>query len=187
MQPIQGGATPQSNDVIRFTPAVRADATRIAALVNSAYRGEASRRGWTTEADFLDGQRTDAAVIAEIIAQRDQWIVIGEHDGAIVGSMHLEKSAGGICYLGMFAIRPDLQARGLGKRFMAHAERFARERLGCARMRMQVITLRTELIAWYERRGYRHTGERGRFPYGDERFGIPLRADLEFEVLEKPL
>jgi len=52
---------------------------------------------------------------------------------------------------------------------------------------MTVIRQRPELIAWYERRGYRLTGERRSFPYGDERFGQPNRDDLEFVVLEKTL
>jgi len=171
---------------VHFRNAGAQDAPAIAALVNSAYRGDASRAGWTTEADFLDGQRTDVAAIRDILSSPDQWIVLAEYAHAIVGSMHLEKT-GGVCYLGMFTVRPDLQARGIGRRFLAEAERLAHAELGCRTIRMLVITLRSELIAWYERRGYRRTGARGRFPYGDERFGIPLRDDLEFEVLEKAL
>ena len=55
-----------------------------------------------------------------------------------------------------------------------------------AALRMTVIDVRDELIAWYERRGYRRTGIRKPFPYGDTRFGVPRRDDLRFEVLEKP-
>lgn len=173
-------------DDVRFRKAGPQDAPRITALVNSAYRGETSRNGWTTEADFLDGQRTDVAAILDILTSPDQWIVLGERAHEIIGSVHLEKS-NAVCYLGMFNVRPDLQGRGIGRRFLAEAERVARTELGCDTMRMLVITLRAELIAWYERRGYRRTGARGRFPYGDARFGIPLRDDLEFEVFEKLL
>jgi hypothetical protein len=52
---------------------------------------------------------------------------------------------------------------------------------------MTVIQVRDTLIAWYERRGYSLTGETKPFPYGDDRFGRPLRNDLHFVVLEKTL
>lgn len=87
----------------------------------------------------------------------------------------------------MFAVRPELQGGGLGKVIIAEAERTAQETWGAREMRMTVIRQRSELIAWYERRGYRRTGQLTPFPYGDERFGIPQRADLEFELLVKPL
>ena len=86
----------------------------------------------------------------------------------------------------MFAVDPAEQAgSGLGKRVLAEAERIAREEWRCRAMRMTVIVQREELIAWYGRRGYRRTGDYQPFPYGDERFGIPRRDDLRFEVLLK--
>jgi ribosomal protein S18 acetylase RimI-like enzyme len=172
---------------IAFRTAAKQEAQSIADLVNSAYRGESSRAGWTTEADFLAGQRTDTQAIEEIIASPTQWFLLGERDGTLLGSVCLERVSPLLCTFGMFAVRPEFQARGIGKRFMTEAERFARAQLGCSAMRMLVITLRSELIAWYERRGYRRTGELDVFPYGDERFGIPLRDDLQFEVLTKNL
>jgi ribosomal protein S18 acetylase RimI-like enzyme len=175
------------NDKIRFRKAALQDTQRIVELVNSAYRGECSRKGWTTEADFLGGQRIDAAMIEEMFSSASQWILLGERGDGLVGLFNLERVNPGVCYFGMFAIRPDLQSQGIGKRLMVEAEQFARDELGCSTMRMLVITLRLELIAWYERRGYRRTGERQSFPYGNERFGLPLRDDLELEVLEKRL
>jgi predicted N-acetyltransferase YhbS len=173
---------------MRLHKAPLPDAARIAALVNSAYRGKSSRQGWTTEADFLDGQRTDTAAIEEILSTSNQCILVAERGGELIGSVHLEKINAEIChFFGMFVIKPVLQAQSLGKRFMAEAERFARIDLGCSIMQMLVISIRAELIAWYERRGYRRTGERRPFPYGNERFGVPLRDDLEFEVLAKTL
>ncbi len=177
----------QTTPAIRFRLAVPHDVPRVADLVNSAYRGATSRAGWTTEADFLGGQRTDAAAVAEIIASPAQRMLVGERDGILIGCACLEKVNAQTCHFGMFAIRPELQSRGIGKYFLAEAERVARADLGCTVMRMLVITLRHELIAWYERRGYRRTGEREPFPYGNERFGLPLRDDLEFEVLVKTL
>jgi ribosomal protein S18 acetylase RimI-like enzyme len=172
---------------IAFRIAAEQDAQAIADLLNSAYRGESSRAGWTTEADFLAGQRTDTQAVAAIIASPAQWFLLGERDNMLLGSVCLERADARSCHFGMFAVRPELQGQGMGKRFLAEAEGFARDRLGCVTMRMLVITLRAELIAWYERRGYRRTGELDVFPYGDERFGIPLRDDLKFEVMSKNL
>ena len=70
---------------------------------------------------------------------------------------------------------------------MMEAERLARDEWRATLMRMTVIRQRRDLIAWYERLGYRPTGETEPFPYGDERFGIPTRPDLAFAVLVKPL
>ena len=87
----------------------------------------------------------------------------------------------------MFSVRPERQGTGVGKRLMAEAERVAREEWALPAMRMTVIDLREELIAFYERRGYRRTGVKKPFPYGDPRYGLPKRDDLRFEILEKPL
>jgi ribosomal protein S18 acetylase RimI-like enzyme len=87
----------------------------------------------------------------------------------------------------MFAVDPTLQAGGLGRSLLTEAERIARDEWGCRRMEMTVIVQRDELIAWYERRGYRRTGTYKPFPYGQERFGIPRREDLRFELLVKEL
>jgi ribosomal protein S18 acetylase RimI-like enzyme len=168
--------------------ATDADLDAIAALVNSAYRGDASRAGWTTEADYLDGQRTDAERLREQLAATPGAVLLTlrDDDAALLGSVWLEPRDTDVWYLGMFTIRPDLQARGLGRTLLDEAERFVRAR-GARRMRITVIQLRGPLIAWYERRGFRATGESVPFPYGDVRNGIPLRDDLQLLVFEKPL
>ena len=171
---------------MRYRTASADDVRAIVALVQSAYRGEASRAGWTTEADLLDGQRTDADAVAALIHAPASRILLCEQDGALLASAHLEQQAAA-CHFGMFAVRPDRQGGGLGQAMLAEAERMAHDEWGCREMQMTVITLRTELIAWYERRGYRRTGVFKAFPYGDARFGMPKRADLRFEVLHKPL
>lgn len=171
-----------------FRNATPADLGAIVALVQSAYRGEASRVGWTTEADLLDGQRIDPQGVAEVIDKADSRVLLAEHSVTheLLACAHIEKQcdAG---YFGMFAVRPGLQGAGVGRAMLAEAERIAREIWACASMRMTVIDVRGDLIGWYERRGYRRTGEYGPFPYGDERFGIPKRDDLRFEWLLKPL
>ena len=167
-------------------PAAPAEAQVLALLVNSAYRGDSSRAGWTTEADLLGGQRIDVEGLRETIARPDSVILLHERDHQPVACVHLERT-GEDCYLGMLAIRPTMQGAGLGRQMLEAAEQWAIEHWSSRTMHMTVIVQRTELIAWYERRGYRRTGSRKPFPYGDERFGVPRRDDLAFEVLRKPL
>lgn len=168
--------------------ATDADLDAISALVNSAYRGDSSRAGWTTEAEYLEGQRTDAERLREQLAATAGAVLLTlrDDDGALLGSVWLEPRGEDVWYLGMFTIRPDLQARGLGRVLLDESERFARSR-GARRIRITVIQLRASLIEWYERRGFRATGESVAFPYGDERSGIPLRDDLQLIVFEKAL
>lgn len=171
-----------------FRLARAADVAAIVGLVQSAYRGEASRQGWTTEADLLEGQRTDAAQVSAVISRPGGRMVLALGDGgAVAGCCELEQHAGSVAYFGMFSIRPGLQGNGIGRALLAESERMAASELRCARMELTVITQRAELIAWYERRGYRRTGQRRPFPYGDPRFGVPRRPDLAFEVLTKAL
>jgi GNAT superfamily N-acetyltransferase len=167
-------------------PATPADAPALAALVNGAYRGGSSRAGWTTEADLLGGQRIDVEGLTETIAAPGHVILLHERDHAPIACVHLERT-GEDCYLGLLTIRPTSQGARLGRQLLETAERWAIEHWSSRSMHMTVIVQRTELIAWYERRGYTRTGERKPFPYGDERFGLPRRRDLAFEVLCKSL
>lgn len=169
-----------------FRAATPDDVDAIVALVQSAYRGDASRAGWTTEADLLDGQRTDPPGVLSSITAPDSVVVLAERDGVLAACCHLQRRELR-CYFGMFAVDPGRQGGGLGGQVMAYAEELARTRWGCTVMEMTVIRQRTDLIAFYERRGYTDTGQRSPFPYGDERFGVPRRDDLEFTLLEKAL
>jgi GNAT superfamily N-acetyltransferase len=169
-----------------FRPAGTADVPAVVALVESAYRGDSGRRGWTTESELLDGRRTDEQAVGELVDRPGSCVLLAERDGQLIASAHVEQQ-GESSYFGMFAVDPDQQGGGLGKAVLAEAERLAREQWHCRAMRMTVIEQRAELIAWYERRGYRRSGEYQPFPYGDERFGIPRRDDLRFEVLVKDL
>ncbi|MGW2645968.1 GNAT family N-acetyltransferase [Streptomyces sp. NPDC001393] len=169
-----------------FRDATDADVDALVALIESAYRGDSSRAGWTTEADLLQGRRTDPEGVLEVIKSPDSRLLAVEQDGRIVACCQLEHH-GDHAYFGMFAVSPTLQGAGLGKTVMAEAERQVREAWGVTEMHMTVISVRDDLIAWYERRGYRRTGKMSPFPYGDERFGIPQRDDLQFELLVKKL
>ncbi|MFF8772365.1 GNAT family N-acetyltransferase [Kitasatospora sp. NPDC015120] len=173
-------------DRLGFRTATTADVPALLALVESAYRGDASRAGWTTEADLLEGQRTDTEGVTAAVTHPDGVVLLAELDGELLACCQLERR-GEHAYFGMFSVRPGRQGGGLGRALLARAERYAAEEWGAVEMEMTVIEQRAELIAWYERRGFHRTGVHAPFPYGDERFGIPLRADLRFEKLTKAL
>ena len=163
------------------------DVEALTALVQRSYRGESSRAGWTTEADLLDGQRTDSSeVAAKVASGTGEVLVAVTEQGALVACCELELRPNS-AYFGMFAVEPALQAAGIGRFVLDAAEARARERWSSTVMEMTVIEQRTELIAWYERRGYQRTGEVRPFPYGDVTKGEPQRADLAFLVLRKSL
>lgn len=167
-----------------FRKATHADIPALVALVTRAYRGDASRVGWTTEADVLDGNRIDAEVLRQDIERERSRVILLQRDDDLLSCAHVCENDGA-GYFGMFAVQPTLQGGGIGKQVLDEAERIVREEWKLPAMRMTVIDVRDELIAFYERRGYRRTGIFKPFPYGDERFGIPRRDDLRFEVLEK--
>lgn len=175
-----------------FRFATPSDVPALVALVESAYRGPASRAGWTTEADLLDGQRTDAEAVGAAVASPGSRLLVAARDGDLVACCHLERRRGvageaASAHFGMFAVRPTAQRAGLGTRVLAEAEAAVRREWGARELRLEVIALRRDLIAWYERRGFARTGRTAPFPYGDPRFGVPLRPDLAFAELAKPL
>ncbi|MBL8557115.1 MAG: GNAT family N-acetyltransferase [Hyphomonadaceae bacterium] len=163
------------------------DIPALHALIESAYRGESAKAGWTHEADLLGGQRTDVQALGEIIADDAQVILMAEEAGDLRGCVLVADIDHGRAYLGMLTVRPDLQSAGIGAALLAEAEDLARNVLRAAAMEMTVIKRRRELIAWYERRGYRNTGREAPFPSHDPRFGLPKVDDLVFVVLEKTL
>lgn len=171
---------------MKFRFATLDDVPALVDLVESAYRGEISRKGWTTEADMLAGRRTGPDDIEACIGNPQGGILVLEEDGVILAcaNVAIEDGAG---YFGMFSVTPALQGAGIGKRLLDEAERIVRDEWKRPLMRMTVIDIRDELIAFYGRRGYVRTGIKKPFPYGDERFGIPLRDDLQFEILQKSL
>ncbi len=182
--------------MLSFRTATHDDIPALIALVTSAYRGDVSRQGWTTEADLLDGQRIDADMLRTDLDTPGSLVLLAidssdDDQPRLVACANIAAQPGedGLptAYFGMFSVSPDLQGGGVGKIVLAEAERIAHDTLGCARMRMTVIDAREELIAYYERRGYVRTGIKKPFPYGDPRYGLPRRDDLRFEVLEKTL
>jgi ribosomal protein S18 acetylase RimI-like enzyme len=168
---------------MQIRPATAADIPVLNVLVNSAYRGDGSKQGWTTEADLLDGIRTSEASLRDMINHPDAVILVLE-DGAVIDAcVYLEKR-GEALYLGMLTVRPDLQAKGFGGLLLKAAEERASE-LGCTAIQMSVLTARDSLIAFYKRKGFEDTGERLPFP-NDPKFGIP-KQPLQFMIMKKTL
>lgn len=160
------------------------DVPEICRLVNSAYRGETSRKGWTTEAELLEGIRIDTAMLEDYFKDESAAILkCLSPEGEIVGCVYLKKVKEQL-YLGMLTVAPELQANGIGKFLLQASEKYAATN-GCNSIVMTVITTRQELIDWYKRRGYFETGERQPFP-SSERFGKP-KQPIEFLVLKKTL
>ena len=167
-----------------ISPVETADLPFIAALVNSAYRGDEAKKGWTHEADLIEGDlRTDMHSLQQALDNPAATILAYRENGKISGCVYLEK-LNGILYLGMLSVQPDIQSKGIGKKLLQAAEIHAREQ-HCSIIQMTVISVRHELINWYRRQGYEPTGETRPF-HDDGRFGQP-RRQLEFIVMEKKL
>lgn len=171
---------------LTFRPATLADVPAVVDLVNSAYRGDSSRAGWTTEADLLEGARITAPELEALITAEGSTVLLCFQDDALAGCVHLKRLEDGKAYLGLFTVKPGLQGGGLGKAFLAEAEEAVRRLWKTRTMTMTVITLRAELMAYYERRGYRRTGVVKPFPR-EAAETRPRVEGLMLEVLEKDL
>jgi ribosomal protein S18 acetylase RimI-like enzyme len=164
---------------------------KVVELVNAAYRGEGGQSGWTSEVGLVEGMRvTVDALRRELADTPDLVIYLLREPAALLACVRLQDDRGHagahVCYISMLAVRPGLQDAGIGRQMLEYAEAQAKAR-GARLARMTVVSVRTGLIAWYQRRGYQLTGETEPFPYEDARFGTPQRLDLEFVVLQKEL
>lgn len=158
------------------------DIPQLVTLINSAYRGEHSKKGWTTEADLLGGVRTDSGGLEKMMDKKDAVILkYCDEENGLRGCVYLEKK-GNQMYLGMLTVSPLEQGKGIGKKLLFVAEKYACDQK-CSTVEMTVISIRHELIAWYQKHGYYRTGETKPFP-SDEKFGIP-KQPLEFIVMQK--
>jgi ribosomal protein S18 acetylase RimI-like enzyme len=171
---------------VRIRLARPADADTLADLIRSAYRGEDSRAGWTSEADLVEGERISPGQVRAIISDGGSLMLVGEDADVIVACCQLRNQGAGLAYFGTFAVSPKAQGAGLGRQVMAEAERQAITAFSTTRLEMTVLAPQEALIAYYERRGFRRTGETRPFP-ADSRYARPLRDGLYFVVLEKKL
>jgi len=169
---------------VRFAFAVLADVPRIATLIELAYRGPTAATGWTNESELLTGPRSSPAEVESLVRDPEARFLMAVEGDRLVGCVLLKKYKAG-AYFGMFAIDPSIQQQGLGKAVVAQAGLAARELWGAAFLRLTVISLRSALIEWYERRGFVRTGEREPFPF--ESATGALRTDFDLVVLQKPL
>lgn len=167
-----------------ITKATAVDISSLNKLINSAYRGESSRKGWTTEAELLEGSRTTEEELAEIITNTSNTLLKFNQNNQIVGSVLLIEKEQQL-YLGMLTVSPELQNSGIGKKLLYQAELHAKA-LDLPKIVMTVISLREELIAWYKRHGYVDTGVRDPFPASNIHIPI-VKIPLEFIVLEKKI
>ena len=160
------------------------DVPELNVLVNTAYRGETSKQGWTTEANLLDGLRIDEETLYSYFGEPD--VILLKHrdeKGKITGCVYLEVTVPKL-YVGMFSVSPLLQAKGIGRLLLLAAEDHAKQ-LNCTVLTMTVISTRYELIRWYQRRGYKATGEIRPFHH-DKKFGVP-KQPIELIVMEKEI
>lgn len=172
--------------MISLQPATPADYPDIIALTNRAFRDTSAEGSWNVE-DMIEGERVNDSLLRDDVAAPGANLLIWRGaDGEHLGHVRLDAAPDGVWFLGLLTVRPDRQASGLGRKLLAAAEDWARER-GAREMRMTVVHQRETLIAWYVRRDYELTGETKPFPYGDTRFGRPTRPDLFFDVLQKAL
>ena len=170
-----------------FRHATTADVPEVVDLVQSAYRGDRSRAGWTTEADLVEGQRIDEPMLSELLARPRTIVLLAEDNGLVACCELAMLDDSTTAYFGMLAVRPGLQSAGLGRSVLEEAERTVVAEWGATALQLVTIHVRSELIDWYGRRGFEPTGETHRFPYGDERYGRPTRDDLHLVSMKKSL
>lgn len=166
-------------------PADRSDVDTLVSIVNVAYGRTDEPDGWTSEEGLIEGPRIDRTRLDELRQRPGSHLLVVEQDGQLVGCVHLQADEEASCELGLLSIDPSVQDQGLGGWLLSEAEAYAGEELGAERVVLHVVSARSKLLAWYERRGYERTGEREPFePGGEQR---SLVGPLAFEVLEKPL
>ena len=167
-----------------------ADYAEVIDLANLAYRGrEGAVPSWNIERGIVGGQRLDNSLLREELAAKpDGALLVYREDpgGPLLGTAWLNPESDDVWSMGLLTVRPELQNQHLGRRLLAAAETYASER-GAKRMRIGVLHVRNTLISWYERRGYRATGETEPYPSEDPRFGTPLRENLHFLIMEKQI
>ncbi|HEX5330315.1 GNAT family N-acetyltransferase [Sulfuricurvum sp.] len=167
-----------------FRHATHNDIPTITVLINRSYRGDSSRAGWTTEADLLSGKRIDEEGLTQLLNDPESLILIAQSEDRVFATIHAHHENESV-HFGLFAVEPSLQGGGIGKELLAYAESEAIRKWEVSTAIMEVITQRSELIEYYERRGYVRTGEMIAFPESD--LWKRLTPYLSLEILSKNL
>ena len=144
--------------------ALPADAAAVAELVNRAYE---------VERFFVDGDRTSAPEILELM-QRGHFIVL-EHSEGLAAAVFMDTTG----YLGMLSVDPAFQKLGLGTRLVRIVEALC-EAVGCGGVHLRIINLREELARWDRSLGY---VEVGTSPYEHR----PVKQACHFVEMRKSL
>lgn len=149
-----------------YTPATEDDVEALVALVNSVYRGEHSKQGWTTEANILEGKRVDTAWVRDVIESSHSTLIVARRHGAVIGCLQIDIEAP-VAHLGLFAVDVVSQTLGIGKRLLQEAEVYAKSN-NISTLQLEIIDKRADIILYYERRGFQATGESLDFPVRDD-------------------
>ncbi|MFC0675114.1 GNAT family N-acetyltransferase [Brachybacterium hainanense] len=164
----------------RIREAGAADVPRIVEIVEAAYRG---RGGWTTEEGLVRGDRTSADEVAAMLAEPAVLLLVAaDETGRVLGCCYTRR-AGERAEFGLFAVDPAAQAGGIGRALVEEQVRRLQE-AGVVELELHVLQGRTELIAWYERRGFSPTGETAPFPLDTALLADP---STRFDVLVRDL
>lgn len=175
---VAANITKEMKDII-FRTALPSDSEKISELVNSAYRGEVSKEGWTTEADFIGGTRTTPELILSMLNPPIAQIEMAFDElNNLIGCVYINRESDQVMYFGMLTTSPQYQGKGLGKKMISYVETIAKEE-SRSELRITVLNMRPELIAFYERRGFKASGNFEKFPDNDPAFGIPKVAGLK--------
>lgn len=200
---------PLNKSTVFLRQAEASDVDALERLLNRCYRQAA---GWTNEADLVGGIRTTKDELLAVINDPKHYVFIypktttserdGKETGELLGCIAVDikddvatnqRAGNQKAYIGMFAVLPELQGLGVGHQILQAAETFAQRHLQAntqmpaqnpARLTMSILSHRPELLAYYQRRGYRLNGNSMPFPV-DGNNGEPKRQDLELLELEK--
>jgi len=171
----------EDSPAIHLAEAKNAEA--IARLVNFAYRSKLINNGWSNESELVAGHRIDDESVLALMQQPQSVILLCNMDKRLLACAHLLNTDGTV-YLGMLSVIPEVQGMGIGKRMLQQAEDYAWNNMEADAIIMDVISQRTELISFYQRRGYVIHGQEKEYPV-HLNIGEPLQNNLTVQQLVK--
>ncbi len=167
---------------LKFSKLTKDDIKAVVELINKAYR-ENNPNSWTSEAHLLSGIRVNEDNINDILEEKNSKIYIAKFEDKIAGTIQAKLEDEDI-HIGLFAVHPDFQSFGVGKKLLEFTEQSSMKLYNADKFKMQVISIRTDLIEFYKRRGYEVTNTFLEFPKS-ELWNFRTNEELRFVVLEK--